>query len=76
MAQKYNAALKRLGTRPFSCGLAYENRLFAEEIRRFLFWIYRKRKYRALFAVREDEVVILAVRAPGEKPVNPDDTTG
>jgi hypothetical protein len=58
---------------PFSCGLAYENPRFAVEVRHLLFGIHRKRRYRALFTIQGDEVVILAVRAPGEKPINPDE---
>ena len=38
-----------------------------------LFGIHPKRRYRALFAVRGDQVVVLAIRAPGEQPVGPGD---
>ena len=72
----YLKALERLRDFPLSCGLSYENPQFAEEIRHLLFGVYRKRRYRALFTVRGDEVVILAIRAPGEKPVNPGDIQG
>lgn len=58
---------------PLSCGLAFENPNFPEEIRHLLFGSNKKRRYRALFTVRGDEVVILAVRAPGEKSVSPED---
>jgi hypothetical protein len=71
--ETYAAAVRRLFTMPFSCGLAHENPLFAEELRHLLFGIYPKRKYRALFTVRGDEMVNLAVRAPGEKSVRPED---
>lgn len=70
---RFEKGLLRLRNFPLSCGLAYENPSFSEELRHFLFGTRPKRKYRALFVVREDEVVILAIRAPGEKPVNPDD---
>lgn len=72
---KYLEALARLRDFPFSCGFAHENPRFAEEIRHLLFWIYPKRKYRALFTVRGDEVVILAIRAPGERAIKPEDLT-
>ena len=73
LAQRYRDSFDRLRTMPLSCGLAYENRSFDEEIRHLLFGVHPKRHYRALFAVRGEEVVILAIRAPGERPVLPED---
>lgn len=69
----YLKALERLRDFPLSCGLSHENPRFDEELRHLLFGVYRKRRYRALFTIRSDEVVILAIRAPGERPVRPDD---
>ena len=71
--ESYMRAVERLRTFPLACGLAYENPFFAEELRHLLFGIQPKRRYRALFVVRGDEVVILAVGAPGERPVQPGD---
>lgn len=71
----YLKALERLRDFPLSCGLSHENPRFDEELRHLLFGVYRKRRYRALFTIRGDEVVILAIRAPGERPVRPDDVT-
>jgi plasmid stabilization system protein ParE len=73
---RFEEALFRLRDFPLSCSLAYENPTFPEELRNLLFGIYPKRRYRALFVVREDEVVVLAIRAAGEKPIRPDDLTG
>jgi plasmid stabilization system protein ParE len=70
---RFEKALLRLRDFPLSCGLAYENPSFSEELRHLLFGIHPKRKYRALLVVRGDEVVILAIRAPGEKPIKPED---
>jgi hypothetical protein len=56
---------------PLSCGLAFENPDFDEELRHLLFGNHPKRRYRALFTVRGDEIIILAVRAPGERPIDP-----
>lgn len=72
---RFEEALFRLRDFPLACGVAYENPAFPEEIRHLLFGIHPKRRYRALFTVRGDEVVILAIRAPGEKPVRPEDMT-
>lgn len=73
--EQFKHALFRLRDYPLSCGFAYENRAFPEELRHLLFGLNPKRRYRALFTVRTDEVVILAIRAPGERPVRPDEVT-
>jgi plasmid stabilization system protein ParE len=70
---RFEAALIRLLEFPLSCGLAHEHGSFDEELRHLLFWTDPRRKYRALFVVRGDEVLVLAVRAPGERPVRPGD---
>jgi plasmid stabilization system protein ParE len=67
----YLKMLNRLRDFPLSCGLAFENAESSEELRHLLFGNHPKRGYRALFTVRGDEVVILAVRAPGERPIDP-----
>ncbi|MGE3818345.1 MAG: type II toxin-antitoxin system RelE/ParE family toxin [Isosphaeraceae bacterium] len=73
LSNRFDDSLKRLETFPYSCGIAHENPRFTEELRHLLFWVHPQRKYRALFVVREDEVVVLAIRAPGERPVTPED---
>lgn len=70
---RFIKALVRLRDFPFSCGLAYESASFPEELRHLLFGIRRQRPYRALFTIRGDEVVILAIRAPGERPIESGD---
>jgi plasmid stabilization system protein ParE len=70
---RFSMALDRLESRPFSCGLAYENRHFPQELRHLLFEVWKGKPYRALFVVRDDVVTILCIRAPGEKPVKPKD---
>ena len=70
---RFEKALLRLREFPLSCGLAYESPAFPVEIRHLLFGSPPKRRYRALFMIRGDEVVILAIRAPGEAPVQPRD---
>ena len=72
---RFEKALFRLRDFPLSCGLAYESPGFPEEVRHLLFGTQPNRRYRALFAVRGDEVVILAIRAPGERPVEPGEVT-
>jgi plasmid stabilization system protein ParE len=70
---KYLTALGRLRDFPLSCGLAHEHAAFPIPLRRLLFWVSPKRKFRALFTVQGDDVVVLAIRAPGEKDVGPGD---
>lgn len=72
---RFEEALFRLRDFPLSCGLAHENPRFAEELRHLLFGTHPKRRYRAPFTVRGDEVVILAIQAPGERPIEPGDIT-
>ncbi len=74
LSARLHEALPRLESNPFSCGFAYENPAFPEEIRHLLFETRENRIYRALFIIRSDVVKILAIRAPGEKPVKPDET--
>lgn len=66
-------SVSRLRTAPLSCELAFENPWFSEDLRHLLFGISPRRRYRALFVVRGDTVVILTIRAPGERPVTPED---
>jgi len=42
-------------------------------VRHLLFEIRKGRPYRALFTIQGDRVRVLAIRAPGEKPVKPED---
>lgn len=69
----FEQALIRLRDFPLSCGPAYEADAFPEPLRHVLFWGDPRRKYRAVFVVRGETVVVLAVRAPGEKPILPED---
>jgi hypothetical protein len=73
LSARFYKALDRLESRPFSCGLAYENRYFPQEVRHLLFEVWKGKPYRALFIVQDDVVKILCIRAPGEKPVKPKD---
>lgn len=66
----YSNALERLSEFPHSGGLAYENSRFREELRHLLFWASPRRKYRLLYTIQHHEVVILAIRAPGEQPAD------
>ncbi len=73
LSDHFERAISRLETFPLSCGLAYENPCYPEELRHLLFWVDSRRKYCALFVIHKDEAVVLAIRAPGERDVTPQD---
>ncbi|HYR10564.1 MAG TPA: hypothetical protein VEQ60_22500 [Longimicrobium sp.] len=57
------AAIRDLATSAQGCGLAYEDRFFAETIRQRLF-----DSYKILFVIREDRVHVLHIRHPAQDP--------
>ena len=61
---RFQAALQTLSSHPQRCSLAPENALVEPEIRQFLFGKGRN-VYRAPFAIREDEVLVLHGRWGG-----------
>ena len=76
LSVRFDKALSRLESNPFTCGLAFENSdEFEDEVRHLLFETGKGRIYRALFIVRADVVKVLTIKAPGEKPARPDDLT-
>lgn len=73
LSARFYECLSRLESNPFSCGLAYENRYFKDEVRHLLFEVLKGQIYRALFTIEGHVVRVLCIRAPGEKPVRPRD---
>lgn len=57
------AAIRDLATSARECGLAYEDRFFAETIRQRLF-----DSYKILFVIREDRVHVLHIRHQAQDP--------
>ena len=57
------AAIRELAATAQQCGLAYEDRFFAETIRQRLF-----DSYKILFAIREDTVHVLHIRHQAQDP--------
>jgi toxin ParE1/3/4 len=57
------AAIRDLATSAQECGLAYEDRFFAETIRQRLF-----DSYKILFVIREDRVHVLHIRHQAQDP--------
>jgi plasmid stabilization system protein ParE len=56
-------AIRDLATSAHECGLAYEDRFFAETIRQRLF-----DSYKILFAIRDDTVHVLHIRHQAQDP--------
>lgn len=57
------AAIKDLATSARECGVAYEDRFFAETIRQRLF-----DSYKILFAIRDNRVHVLHIRHQAQDP--------
>lgn len=57
------AAIRELATTATECGLAYEDRFFAERIRQRLF-----DSYKILFAIRGERVHVLHIRHQSQDP--------
>jgi plasmid stabilization system protein ParE len=57
------SAIRDLATSAQGCGLAYEDRFFAETIRQRLFDAYK-----ILFVIREDRVHVLHIRHQAQDP--------
>jgi plasmid stabilization system protein ParE len=57
------AAIRDLATSADACGLAYEDRFFAETIRQRLY-----DSYKILFAIREDRVHVIHIRHQAQDP--------
>ena len=62
----FDAALATIGETPFAQPLAAEAEFVKTEIRQILFHTRRGRNYRIVFAVFDDEIRIVRVRAPGQ----------
>jgi plasmid stabilization system protein ParE len=61
---------------PESYGLAPEDECDERELRQFLFKTRRGKMYRGIFTIQGDEIVILRVRSPGQRPLEPDEIPG
>jgi plasmid stabilization system protein ParE len=69
----YEQMLARLEERADSCGRAYEDDEFELPLRETLFRTRHGATYRAVFTVAGDQVRILRIRGPGQRPLTPDE---
>lgn len=63
------AGLARLRQNPFQCGLAPEHNKLGRELRQLLFRTQHGHTYRAVYLVEGEEVFVLRLRGPGQKPL-------
>jgi plasmid stabilization system protein ParE len=70
---QFVAALADLKLRPLAYAVAPENANVEREIRQLFFRTKRGRRYRVLFTIDGDTVVVLQVRGPGEPYVRDDE---
>lgn len=66
-------AIHKLIEHPHDYGLAPESESVRCELRQFLFKTRRGRRYRGVFTVIGDEVLVLRIRGPGQIPLAPDE---
>jgi plasmid stabilization system protein ParE len=69
----FRAAATRAISHPEQCPFAPENSLVDQELRQFFFKTRRGKKYRAIFMIAGDELLILRVRAPAQGPLAGDE---
>jgi hypothetical protein len=69
----FESMLKRPEQNPRLYGLAPESDDATAEIREFAFRTRRGLVYRGLFTISGDEVRVLHIRGPGQRPLRPDE---
>lgn len=72
----YKEALASLSLWPESNSLAPEDEHDDRELRQFFFKTRHGRKYRGIFTICGDEVLVLRIRGPGQRFLEPDDIPG
>lgn len=69
----FDEAVHNLVEHPHGDGLAPETKSVPYELRQFLFKTRRGRRYRGVFVVVGDEVRVLRIRGPGQRPLQQDE---
>ncbi|MEQ8849231.1 type II toxin-antitoxin system RelE/ParE family toxin [Botrimarina sp.] len=64
-----DAALARIRVTPNSFGAAPESRALTRPVRQALFCTRHGRVYRVVFEVKDDRVIVLRLRGPGQRPL-------
>ncbi len=71
--QAADACVRRVATNPESYGAAPESALFNLNLREAFFHTRQGRRYRLIFLLESDEVVVLRIRGPGQQLLNESD---
>ena len=71
--RRWQEVIDELRRKADRCQLAPENDDHDEEIRHVIFKTRRGRKYRALFVIRGEFVLVIHVRGPGQDLVSPNE---
>lgn len=69
----FDEAVHNLVEHPHGYGLSPETESVPYELRQFLFKTRRGRHYRGVFVVVGDEVRVLRIRGPGQRPLQNDE---
>ena len=75
-AKWYNgflATLDSLSTNPDRCQLARENPDLPIELRQLVYGTGKRKTHRALFTIKQDKVVVYAVRHLAQQDISPED---
>ena len=72
-SRRFDKVLSKLRTSPDRGQLPPENNDHDAEIRHIVFKTRRGRPYRAVFVIRDDMVLVLHVRGPGQDIMRPDE---
>jgi len=68
----FEAALASLSHHPERCGVARENDAFQVVVRELHYGLRNKATHRAVFEIRNDEVIVFAVRHLAQRDLSPD----
>lgn len=69
------AVKRKLAENPYQFGLAPENDYVDAEVRHALFGTPRGNRYRVIFSVVQNEVRLLHIRGPGQRPLTREELT-
>jgi len=72
----FEVALQRLTRNPLEGSVAPESKRLTEEVRQLLFRTKHGLVYRAIYKIDGQQVVVLRLRGPGQRPVGRPDLKG
>lgn len=73
--EAYERAEQTIGTRPFACSLAHESAKLGRELYETTFGTRNGARYRIVFVIREEEIVIVRIRGAGQQDLDQADVS-